>query len=201
MGIVKFDEVRIDQECGTLTIEVSIPNEEYFEDVYIKDFLIDNQDTYVGNGYPSCNPIFPKVEANLELLSKVYNIKADSFDKPKRVKIVLTSKDIDLKGILFIYVRVEGMPKPNTPCGKDGITSMHTVTNLYPFYQQGMNFVKELSDNCSVPSDFIDWYLRVKAMQLSIHTGNYTEAIKYYNKFFKNSYTVTKKGGCGCGNT
>ena len=192
--MVHFNELRITSDGQHLIIDVSVLSESYYKNVYIDSIVIDNQDTYVGSG-PSSNPVYSYYVPNgvSQLTKKTYS--------QKHVRLVLTTNDLPLNGLLFVYVRAKGTPAADTPCGLDNITTLGTVTNMYPFYQQAMNYIGELASNCSIPQNFTDYILKLKGLELAIRTGNYPDAIKYFNKFFKNkSDVVIRKGGCGCGN-
>ena len=192
--MVHFNELRITSDGQHLIIDVSVLSESYYKNVYIDSIVIDNQDTYVGSG-PSSNPVYSYYVPNgvSQLTKKTYS--------KKHVRLVLTPNDLPLNGLLFVYVRAKGTPAPDTPCGLDNITTLGTVTNMYPFYQQAMNYIGELASNCSIPQNFTDYILKLKGLELAVRTGNYPDAIKYFNKFFKNkSDVVIRKGGCGCGN-
>lgn len=193
--MVHFNELKITPDAKKLIIDVSVLKEDYYKDVYLDSIIIDSQDTYVGN-YPSSEPLYqytiPDIESQMSGKT-VYQ---------KHIRLVLDTLDLPLNNLLFVYVTVKGTPTPDTPCGCDNIVTLKTVVNLYPFYQQAMAYIKDIAKVCSNHSEFADFILRLKALQLAITTGHYTDAIKYYNKFFKGKEgVVAKKGGCSCGNT
>ena len=187
--MVHFNELRVTSDGEHLIIDVSVLNESYYKDVYIDSVIVDTQDTYVGSG-PSSTPVY------------TYTIPETTMLNQKHLRLTLDLLDIgSLNNLFFVYVRTKGAPTADTPCGMDNITTMGTVANMYPFYQQAMNYIGELADSCTVPQDFIDYILRLKALELAVRTGNYPDAIKYFNKFFNGKSKVTiRKGGCGCGN-
>ena len=193
--MVHFNELRITSDGQHLIIDVSVLSESYYKNVYIDSIVIDNQDTYVGSG-PSSNPVYQySVPDTMSKLTKKYV-------SYKNVRLDLTPTDLPLNGLLFVYVRTKGTPAADTPCGLDNMTTLGTVTNMYPFYQQAMNYIGELANNCSVPQNFTDYILKMKGLELAVRIGNYTDAIKFYNKFFNGKEnTVVRKGGCSCGNT
>lgn len=197
--MVHFNELRITSDGQYLIIDVAVRNESYYKDVYLDSILIDNQDTYVGTG-PSSTPIFEYTVPTTQIVDG----KAKQVQQ-KSIRLVLEAIDLttrSLKDLLFVYVRVKGTPTPNTPCDMDNITTLGTVVNMYPFYQQAINYIGELASNCNIPQNFIDFILRTKALELSLKTGNYPDAIKFFNKFFNGKdTTVIRKGGCGCGNS
>lgn len=194
--MIHFNELKITPDNKHLIIDVSVSNESYYDNVYLDSIIVDNQDTYVGTG-PSSNPIYEYI-----VQDTVSPVTGES-NGVKHIRLDLDTIDIEnLQGLFFVYVRVKGTPSPDTPCGMDNIITMGTVTNMYPFYQQAMNYIGELASNCSVPQNFIDYILRLKGLELAIKTGNYPDAIKYYNKFFNGKESVViRKGGCSCGNS
>lgn len=194
--MIHFNQLSISSDGKHLTIDVSVLGEAYYKDVYIDSIIIDNQDTYVGNG-PSSTPVYSySVPDTLSKLTK----------RPKshkQIRLDLTPADITsgtLSGMFFVYVRTKGTPAADTPCGMDNISTMGTVVSMYPFYQKAMNYIEELASSCEVPKNFIDYILRIKGLELAVRTGNYTKAIKYYKKFFKGQEgIINNSGGYGCG--
>ncbi len=186
--MVHFNELQITPDGQYLIIDVNILGDTYYENVYLDSVIIDDQTTYVGSG-PSSNP--------------KYTYTIDSALNKKHLRLCLSRAELGgLSGLFFVYVRIKGTPAPDIPCGMDNITTMGTVTNMYPFYQQAMNYIGEVANNCSVPQNFIDYILRLKALELAVKTGNYPDAIKYYNRFFNGKeQVIVRKGGCNCGNT
>jgi hypothetical protein len=190
--MVYFNELRIAN--GVLIIDVSIPNESYFENVYLDSIIIDNQDSYLSSG-PSSNPVYEYTVPDI-----VSEFTQESHSQ-KSIRLMLDSHDVPIGDMLFVYVRTKGTPAPDTPCGLDNITTMATVIDLLPFYQQAMQYIKELGATCNVPQGFADFILRFKSLELGIKTGNYPQAINYFNRFFNGKTTYVSKGGCGCGNS
>lgn len=195
--MVQFNELTITSDGKYLIIDVSIPEESYFENTYLSKIVIDNQDTYLGNG-PSSKAV------------TIYEATDGAEDKHARVVLDASALNalsevmevsFSLSDMFFVYVSTNGNFAPDIPCDMDKITTMGTVVNAYPYYQQGMNYIKELGSNCNIPQAFINHILQLKALETSVKTGNYPDAIKYYNKFFKGKGTFIQEGGCGCGNT
>lgn len=194
--MVHFNELTITPDGKYLIIDVSVLSETYYKDVYIDSVVIDNQNTYLSSG-PSSEPVYSySVPEKTSLLTnEPVNL--------KHLRLVLDRFDLqDLNNMFFVYVRTKGTPAPETPCGLDNMTTMGTVVNMYPFYQQAMNYIGELADKCGVSPNFTDFILKQKGLEVAIKTGNYPDAIKYYNKFFlgKNNQIVVK-GGCSCGHS
>ena len=107
----------------------------------------------------------------------------------------LTFKD----NLLFVYVKTNGTPASDTPCGMDEETTLSVTLYHYPIYNAMMNSIKELEKNCEVPKNFINSILRFKAFELAIDTEHYNQAIIYYNKFIKNiNLNTVISNKCNC---
>jgi len=135
-----------------------------------------------------------------------------------RVRLILDSKcqeesSIDvhdvggatLKDLLYITV-IAHVPTEilaEIPCGCCDPTILKgTVVDMEPFYNQAMQFIKELGDACELPRNFIDYILKFKGLELSIQTGNYAQANELFANYFnRDKKAFTNVGGCGCGNS
>ena len=121
----------------------------------------------------------------------------------KDINIIIPDIDTTIKNafennLLFVYIKTVGTPASNTPCGMDNITTLGIVSNLYPLYQHTFNYIKELSNTCSIPKNFINYILQYKAFKLAVKTGHYTEAIRYWKKFFMGIKDSVITSNCGC---
>lgn len=186
--MINFNELRITPDGKNLIIDVSVLTGEYYDNVYIDSIMIDTQDTYISSG-PSAKAVY------------TYNVSADK--NLKNIRLVLEGSDMNDIGILrdnifFVYVSTKGAPSPDIPCGWDNTTTMQSIVDLYSFYQKSMVYIRELSDTCNIPKGFIDFILRVKALEISIKTGNYVQAIKYWNKYFKGNALGNPTIKCNC---
>lgn len=181
--MVKFNELQILPNGQLMVIDVSVLDLPYYDNVYISEILIDTQDTYIDK--------LPSKEA-INVYSATENVKNARVEL-KNPLFVPSLED----NLFFVYVKVKGTPSADTPCGMDNEYTLGVTLYNCPLYNSFMANVKELNKECSVPKRFIDDYLKFKAFQLSIETGHYTEAISFYNKFFKNIrvFTSTK---CNC---
>lgn len=187
--MIHFNELYIKDQH--LVIDVSVINEPYYTNVYLDSIVIDNQDTYVSTG-PSSAPVYQyTIPDEVSRLTK-------QATSQKHIRLVLSAPDVNVNDMLFVYVRTKGTPAPDTPCGLDNDTTLGVVVDMMPYYTQGMQYLGELSSNCTIPSGFTDFILRTKALELAMRTGNYTKAIEYFKGFKTGATTPT--GGCGCGN-
>lgn len=182
--MIVFNELSIEPDGSKLTIDVSVREEEWFENVFLDKIIIDTQDTFTEQG--------PSEEA-------VATIEIEGSEKNLQLKLDKT----DLMGtslndnLFFVYVKTKGVPSPDTPCGADQTYTIGVVLNTCIIYNNMMQGIKEVNKDCTIPKDFIDWFLRFKAFQLAINTEHYTEGIKYFNRFFK-YMPASINVGCGC---
>lgn len=187
--MVTFQELRITPDGQNLIIDVSvIRNPSYYQDVYLDNIQIDTQDTFIESG-PSSKTVYNTIIKGVEGKSlKSIRLKLNAGD-------LLPSLNSNL---FFVYVKVKGTPSADTPCGMDNITTLGVVFNFYPLYQHAFNYIKELSNTCSIPKNFINYILQYKAFEFAIKTGHYTEAIKYWKKFFMEIKNSAITSNCGC---
>lgn len=209
-----FKELQYSKDLKSLIIDVAIKKCEYYDKINIDSIVIDNQDTYINNG-PSSNPIYvyhvqdikykkvfslPNYTCNnvkVEKSNKDCFIEDESFKKHIRMELPLNILNIQPNDMLFVYVIATGVPASNTPCGLDNNKIIGTVLNLKNIYTKAISYLREIEciDNCQIPKNFINFILEFKALELSIKTGNYLQAIKYWKKFFT-KVKVTSKCSC-----
>lgn len=169
--MIQYNELRIDGDY--LYLNVEIEDKLYFNGVTIKGIRIDTPLTY-GKDTP------------------YHTINVDNQTKVD-LDIYLPAAKNDL---LFITLDLNGNPSPDTPCSQS-INKIGVVYNKKTLNQKGLAFLKELGGTCITPKGFIDFILKVKALDMSIETCNYNEAIKYWEMLNKTSVTPITNN-CGC---
>lgn len=215
--MIIFDQLNIAPSGKHLIIEARVDNLDFFDGVEIDSIVIDSQDTYVPNG-PSSNPILTHKIVQDEY-DNTYSIPEDnecspileesdgsycltkSEQKTRYVKLLISQEELGVSlnnTMLFVYVIAKGYPSPDTPCGYDNCKVMGVVVNLYPYYQSMMSGIKEIDSTCNIPKYFINNILRLKAIELSVRTGNYIQAIKYWKKFFSSDRIRPTDKPCIC---
>lgn len=205
--MVHFNDLRFSKDSKYLIIDAAIDSQNFYENVLLDSIIIDNQDTFVSNG-PSSNPIYTYKITDID--DKVYatpencncspiRIEDDSYCfvegtstmKQVRLEVPLSLYGIDpYKDMLFVYVIASGTPSADTPCGLDNSKIMGTVVNLKYIYDNILCYIRQIENECEIPKNFIDSILKYKALELSIRTGNYPLAIKYWKKYISNSKPV-----------
>ena len=193
-----FNELKITPDNKHLIIDVSVREESYYNDIQIKSIIIDSQDTYTDSGHSS-DPIFTY---NVTSTSPSI-ISAEVTDSNRRVRLILDKNDlgVSLEGTMFfVYAVTTGAPAADTPCGMDNETTLGVTMSLYSTYCAAMQYIQDFNNKCSLPKGFIDMILRLKVLELSVKTGNYIQAIEYWNKYFSNNKTYQPSISCGCNN-
>lgn len=169
--MIKYNELKI--EGDYLYLDIEVEDKPYFSNVIIEGARIDTPDTY-GTSIP-------------------YHIINESEQTRLTSEVYLPAAKKDL---LFITPNIEGNPSPDTPCGQD-VNKVGVVYNKKALMQKGLGYLKELGNSCTIPKGFIDFILRMKALDMAIETCNYTEAIKYW-KMLNRMPTRALTNNCGC---
>lgn len=196
-----FNELKITPDNKHLIIDVSVKDEPYYNLIQVESIIIDTQDTYSNVG-PSSKPVYTYTPSTT-LSGEDTEVSKDSIITipNKRVSLVLDKNDlgVSLEGnMFFVYAIAKGTPAIDTPCGMDNKTTLEVAVSLYSTYCATMQYIQEFNNRCSLPTGFIDMILRLKVLELSIKTGNYIQAIEYWNKYFNNITNSQIPTDCGC---
>lgn len=178
--MINFQELRITPNDEHLIIDVVIDSSDYYKDVVLDSIVIDTQDTYIDNGASE---------------NYVYRYTLTEEDDNKHIRLILTQKEIGTikNNMFFVYVITTGEPADESVLDKN-YKSVGVVFNTYPIYKESMMYTKEVACGCGIPKKFIDYILKLKVLEIAVRTGNYQEAIRYWNKLFRNSINTQ----CNC---
>ena len=206
--MIRFNELKI--EDNYIIIDVQIEEEKYFKDMYIDSIVIDTQDTFIANG-PSSKAIYTKtfntdvnpVYENKQCapIKKEENIYTQGIDKHNRVRIYIDGKDLNVdihKTMFFVYVIAGGIPAADTPCRWDENKALHTLVDTQVLYNNMIQYVKELSKDCSTPDNFINAILQFNAVDLALKTNQYPLAIDLWKRFYSDIESNVVLPNCGC---
>lgn len=203
--MVQFNDLSIYPDINKLIIDISVINDNKDVDTSIDSVIIDTQDTYCQNG-PSNNPVYSYiveensipvyVPSDCQKPQTVYC--KDDVDNPcivgfndnvKYLRLALSDKDLNVanlsNNIFFVYVNVKNTPSEDSDITATSENVIGVVFDKSTLYDISMRFLKELSCTCNIPKGFIDFILQMKALDISVETGHYIEAIHYWNKFSK----------------
>ena len=181
--MIIIDKLEISDDKSNILLEAHVKTDSYFDDVYIDTVKIDTQSTYIEEG-PSDSPVYTKtIEGNM-----------------KEISLTISKNEVlaDLSNdLFFVYLTAKGTPSSGVPCGQDVKTVVGVCYNNEVFYNKAIYYVKEITKRCCVPENFIDFILQYEAYKVSIKTGHYLSAIKFWNLFFKTPVSVVNKK-CNC---
>lgn len=104
--------------------------------------------------------------------------------------------------MFFVWIKAAGTPDMNTPCRLDEATTIGVTFDYGLIYQNALCFTRELTRNCQVPSDFVNFILNYAALKLAIETEHYIVAIDYFKWLLHNGCNRAAGGKgprpCGC---
>lgn len=202
--MIRFNELKI--EDNYIIIDVQIEEDEYFKDMYIDSIVIDTQDTFIANG-PSNKAIYTKTfnsedtsyENNPCITTKMEeNV---FFSNNNRVRIYISAKELNVdihKTMFFVYAIAGGTPAADTPCRWDENKALHTLVDVQLLYNTMIQYVKELSKDCSTPDNFINAILQFNAIDLALKTNQYPLAIELWKRFYNDIESNAVLPNCGC---
>ena len=196
--MIRFNELKI--EDNYIIIDVQIEEEKYFKDMYIDSIVIDTQDTFIANG-PSSKAIYTKTFNTDTDIKKEEIVYTQGIDKYNRVRIYIDGKDLNIdihKTMFFVYVIAGGTPAADTPCRWDENKALHTLVDTQVLYNNMIQYVKELSKDCSTPDNFINAILQFNAIDLALKTNQYPLAIDLWKRFYSDIESNVVLPNCGC---
>ena len=196
--MIRFNELKI--EDNYIIIDVQIEEEKYFKDMYIDSIVIDTQDTFIANG-PSSKAIYTKNFNTRVDVKKENIVYTQGKDKYNRVRMYIDGKDLNVdihKTMFFVYVIAGGTPAADTPCRWDENKALHTLVDTQVLYNNMIQYVKELSKDCSTPNNFINAILQFNAIDLALKTNQYPLAIDLWKRFYSDIESNIVLPNCGC---
>ena len=196
--MIVFDQVRISDDGKVFYLDAHVKNSASFNDVYITKLAV-MRDTEMSETNAT---EFPES-------SYAYFEGWDIGEELKEVHRVITLNDLnplltptikDLShNLFFVYIECEGTPSFDTPCNSYNNPSIAAAYDTRRIYSIGMNYVRELSVDCTIPSGFIDFILNNEALKFAIGTGHYIPAKQYFNNVMGYSRgNVGTIKNCGC---
>ena len=184
------------------SFEIEFGDSYYFKGTLKEGFLYTFKLLDHTGGYYISGELYPadKLETGVHKYEKGKLVAVTTPIKSYRIEINKNDSTLTFKdNLLFVYVKTNGAPASDTPCGMDEETTLGVTLYHYPIYNAMMNSIKELEKNCEVPKNFINSILRFKAFELAIDTEHYNQAIIYYNKFIKNiNLNTVTSNKCNC---
>lgn len=190
--MVKFNELEIKTASNCFVIDAAVKELACYADVFIKAVYIATEDNYT-KGIPTSVVYSQQFEASVDPTGTL----------PKAIRLELKDTDLLINSfdhILFVYVETVGVPTIDVPCGEDNIVTVGMAFDKQPLYNKSMCFITKLDVQCDIPKDFLDYMLKVQAIEFAFKTNNFEEAIYYYKSFFQKktvrTYCPTPKCSC-----
>lgn len=196
--MIQINDIKINPQADTLTIDAEIKPNEAFGNCYIKKIYIDTQDSYLTSG-PSEDLVYEKEISDEDIVSTVV-----INGEPKARKVVVEIPQINIEANLssnffIVYIEAEGTISPNASCCESDFMVVGCVFWMRRVYQGFLNWIKEIANTCEIPKNFIYAFLQYQALLTSVRTGNMMEAIKIYNKYIRNIQGIGGNiNSCGC---
>lgn len=188
--MIKFDDLSIFSNGKDLYIRASILDIPLFENYYITEVYVENE--YQSSIQSSWIPVKSyDIADNIKSIEEVFGkdsetaLLADIENKLVFVYIKATSTNPSVDDVLICSAKTLAINATYNRC------KLNTIL---------MNSVKELNSKCDIPENFINNFLRMKALDLAICLGKFTEAQEYFDKFIKGDActTIPEIKPCGC---
>lgn len=192
--MVIFDQLRISDDGQSMFINAHVNTAAYFDNVQMSKITICTESQVSELNPHSYGEDYIYQQAIPEGSEKV-------------VALVLNANDFNEKfsghdlshNMFFIYIECDENypPSPDTPCGLDYMTTLGVTYDYGVFYNQAMNYTRELGDSCIISSNFINFILNTEALKIALETGHYIPAINYWKNLIGDVGKITSKP-CGC---
>lgn len=195
--MIKFNELKVTDDGKYLVVDVQIAEDDYYENVYIDQIIIDSDKKFSDFG-----PVGEILNLDLsteDVIDEETGIVTGTITVNKKSYKGIIDVDSIGDRLFFVYVITKGMPTAETPCSLKKANNIGVAYNKYLLYRLGMNYIKPVADRCNYDKRFIDFILQLKAFELSIATGKYNWAIVHWNKFFLGSPSGAPLKPCNCG--
>ena len=191
--MVSINEFVIARDAKYLYLKASIDDMEYFENVFI-DYLEFTLHKVV-NGTIETSTIELNPDGTLHTESLETEV--------KNVDLTLTPQDLGLSDfqtpVIEVKVYTKGYPSADTPCGMDEEYVVGITYNESVLYDKGLSFIHQVSQDCNIPDDFINWILSSSAFDLALKSGNMNDALSWWLRLTSNrSNGYSRNSNCGC---
>lgn len=203
--MIIFDQLRVSDDGKIFYLDAHVKNSASFDDVYITKLAV-MRDTEVSETsateFPESSYAYFEgwdIDEETKEVHKVITL--NEFNAVLNTEHLPTMTDLS-HNLFFVYIKCEGTPSFDTPCNSYNNPSIAVTYDTGKIYDNGMNFVRELADTCSIPSGFIDFILNKEALDTALSTGHYIPAKDYFYRLLgyaniKGNVVSTKKP-CGC---
>lgn len=199
--MIIFDQLRVSDDGKIFYLDAHVNTNSDYTNVYIDKIAIvrDNEMSETTSTMPSATKcVWYEDSLNLKTLNRVLTT--------GELNTYATTQELpgvtDLShNIFYVYIHTTGTPGSGASCADTSNPALGVTYDTGAIYQNGMNFVRELADNCSVPNGFINFILNNEALKASLGTGHYVAANGYFKTLMglsggSNSAITSKPCGC-----
>lgn len=184
--MIQINQLFITPDNKHLVIDAQIVNSTIFDKVTFDYIAIDTQDTYIKD---SISDKAIKITNNVHGEKHIYITQDISIANP----------------MLFVYFVADashGFNLPSNltdlPCTWDNNIILEVVCDMNVISNNALGYIKEMSVDCGIPNNFIDYILHYNMLKACLHCGAYNEAIKWWNKITVNKKPSITNKPCGC---
>ena len=177
--MIKFNELRIDIESNSLIIDISVADNSYYDNIYIKEVRLltqeDYSDTAKGTSmYTYTEGFSDKKNCRLKL----------SFELMEKNTIPLFGNNVKYN-LFFVQVIPGGTLGDNSPYKSIPPYIQGITFSVESIYNSMMQFIKKVEKEGIVSKEFIDYFMKYEALRVSIDTGHHSATVNLFNKFFR----------------
>lgn len=202
--MVEFKELYINPDEGYLVVEANVKDLCYYDNVYLDELIIDTQDTYTPSGPSSSHTFRVKLDdyssiPNTDNLCSTFNGLLPKEEEVlygrKSFRYKLNIKDIKADNkLVFVYVKVKGIPSSDTPCGMDNIYTLGVTYDTKALYNKIIPLFKNREDNKQA---LLDSLINLKAFNMYFDLGEFNKVIDVWKSFSPESNAnITSKCNC-----
>ena len=208
MGLAIVKNFGYGMDGKTLDLTIAIPKGSYLKHFWIanQNDIQDNNSTKVGLDYiKAIQNMYKSIDTEnafkklFEYLGDytcketgniydLYKLNQDcmwSTDKSVGIGVKVSQNDLTFITMEVYLSNQEASFKVSTQCGEDNTVTIFPLYNLLAIRLKALSYAQFLNGTCTLPADFIDKILQIKAIELATLSEDYYKASTYWNKFYK----------------
>lgn len=210
--MVNINSFKFDNTYQRLEVNVSISQDEIQSGLYITAIKIGTQNAYdvdiadfnfEGEGSISPLPYAEDYDEVDYTYGWVFTPTDSAHLTEFSATINLDTNNMSINDLYFIKVETDGTHSASTPCSQIGPV-WSSLYDKFSIDAKGMQYMKELADDCNTPTDLVDYILNKNAVDVAAGCGDYATMISRYNELmgYSNVTTISSVTNnykkCGC---
>lgn len=183
---------------------VSRPDKEWAQELAITEAVIGTQKVY---SKETDDFDFSKDSTVPYLYHVLYINPEIGEDNKWRFELVIDGDNVKESDLFFIRItdNTEEILTEEVPCGMDSKITWSATYDNFSVDTKGMQYIKELTTNCTIPTGMIDYIINKEALDVAAGCGDYSTMVDRYEDLMNITYTSTSTAGannnykiCGC---